>query len=141
MDATARYLAFLPMHTPSKHRVLAVVDRGDGEVVEAVATFPDPAAAVALAEGLTGVLLRQVDADARIAAALTDAPDSVRSAVTTLVANLASGGADDEPDLSRVAVALRRPLPHPRLPTGLRGLHHRLPDRLRRLLGLQGRRL
>jgi len=110
MDATARYLAFLPMHTPSKHRVLAVVDRGDGEVVEAVATFPDPAAAVALAEGLTGVLLRQVDADARIAAALTDAPDSVRSAVTTLVANLASGGADDEPDLSRVAVALRRPL-------------------------------
>jgi hypothetical protein len=109
MSPTARYLAFLPMHTPSKHRVLAVVDRGDGAVVEAVATFPDPTTAVALADGLTGALLRQVDALARVTAALDGAPDSVRSAVTSLLANMAAGGADDEPQLSRIAAALRRP--------------------------------
>src|SRR6266540_397758 len=108
MSPKARYLAFLPMHTPSKHRVLALVDRGDGEVVEAVATFPDPAAAVTLADGLTGALLRQVDAQTRVTAGLDGAPDSVRGAVTTLLADLAGGGADDEPQLSRIAVALRR---------------------------------
>jgi len=108
MSPKARYLAFLPKHTPSKHRVLALVDRGDGEVVEAVATFPDPAAAVTLADGLTGALLRQVDAQTRVTAGLDGAPDSVRGAVTTLLADLAGGGADDEPQLSRIAVALRR---------------------------------
>ncbi len=108
MNATAHYLAFLPMHTPSKHRVLAVVDRGEGEVVEAVATFADQAAADALADGLTGALLRQVDAHAHITAALQGAPDSVRSSVTSLLTNLA--GSDDEPQLSPVAVALRRPV-------------------------------
>ncbi len=110
MGVDARYLAFLPMHVPSRHRVFAVLDRGDGEVVEAVATLPDQAAAVALADGLTGVLLRQVDAHNRIAAALHGAPDSVRGAVATLVAALAGGGVDDEAELSRVAVALRRPV-------------------------------
>ncbi len=91
MAVDARYLAFLPMHMPSRHRVFAMLDRGDGEVVEAVATLPDQAAAVALADGLTGVLLRQVDAHNRIAAAVHGAPDSVRGAVATLVAALAGG--------------------------------------------------
>src|SRR5258705_13162196 len=35
------YLAFVPAHTPSRHRVLAIVDRGDGAEADAVATFPD----------------------------------------------------------------------------------------------------
>jgi hypothetical protein len=46
------YLAFVPAHTPSRHRVLAIVDRGDGAEADAVATFPDAPSATVLATGI-----------------------------------------------------------------------------------------
>ena len=65
------YLAFVPAHTASRHRVLAIVDRGDGAEADAVATFPDAPSATVLAAALNGVLQEQVTAERRLASVLS----------------------------------------------------------------------
>ena len=101
------YLAFVPAHTPSRHRVLAIVDRGDGAEADAVATFPDAPSATVLAAALNGVLQEQVTAERRLASVLTGAPDAVRAAVRDLLPALTS--AREDPTALRVVRSCRRP--------------------------------
>jgi hypothetical protein len=95
------YLAFVPAHTPSRHRVLAIVDRGHGAEADAVATFPDAFSAAALAAALNGILQQQVTAERHLESVLQGVPDAVRAAVRVLLPALAA--AREDPMALRVA--------------------------------------
>jgi hypothetical protein len=94
------YLAFVPAHTPSRHRVLAIVDRGDGAEADAVATFPDASSATSLAAALNGILQQRVTAERHLASVLQGVPDAVGAAVRALLPTLAA--AREDPTALRV---------------------------------------
>jgi hypothetical protein len=83
--STRTYEAFLPHHTASKHRVMAIVDDTGGHThVQAIATVSDALTACRLADALNSQLLDRPNHANRLDAALTGLPDSVRAAVTQL---------------------------------------------------------
>lgn len=93
---TPRYLAFLPEHAISEHRVV-VVTRHDGDhgaEISTLAIFPDAPPADALADALNAMLRLQVTADQRLDAALEHAPVPVRAAVRELLPALAASRED-----------------------------------------------
>lgn len=102
-------LAFLPQHTPSKHRVMAVVCHERGAEIEALASFPDAATANTLAEVLNGVLTRQDTAHRRLATVLSQVPDPVRAAVQQLLPDMVAIAAEDT-SVAQVARHLPCPL-------------------------------
>ena len=82
---TRTYEAFLPHHTASKHRVMAITrDIGQHTQLEAIATVGDALTARGLADALNSRLLDRRNHTARLDTALTGLPDSVRAAVTQL---------------------------------------------------------
>jgi hypothetical protein len=107
MYAPVDYLAFLPMREPGGHRVVAIVDGEDGEVLEAIATFSDPVSAIALADALTGAVLRQDTAKRRIDAVVQRASTDVRATVDAILTASGNGRAGTRTIL---AAALRRPV-------------------------------
>jgi hypothetical protein len=79
------YEAFLPHHTASKHRVMAVVHNlGTPTHLQAIATVSDALTACRLADALNSRLLGRRNHAKRLDAALTGLPDSIRAAVTQL---------------------------------------------------------
>lgn len=83
--STLTYEAFLPHHTASKHRVMAIShDVGQHTQLHAIATVSDALTARQLADALNSRLLDRRNHSARLDAALTGLPDSVRAAVTQL---------------------------------------------------------
>jgi hypothetical protein len=82
---TISYEAFLPHHTASKHRVMAIThDVGQHTQLHAIATVSDALTARQLADALNSRLLDRRNHSARVDAALTGLSDSVRAAVTQL---------------------------------------------------------
>src|SRR6266566_6730144 len=90
------YLAFLPEHAISEHRVVAVTGHGSDHSAEisTLAIFPDAPPADALADALNAMLRRQVTADRRLDAALENAPAPVRAEVRELLPALAASRED-----------------------------------------------
>lgn len=80
------YEAFLPHHTPSKHRVMAIthtVDTGHTEL-HALATLPDALTATRLADALNSRLLARRNHTDRLTSALHGLPDSIHAAIHQL---------------------------------------------------------
>jgi hypothetical protein len=83
--STLTYEAFLPHHTASKHRVMAITRAiGQHTQLEAIATVGDALTARWLADALNSRLLDRPNHSERLDAALAGLPDSVRAAVTQL---------------------------------------------------------
>ncbi|MEV6602404.1 hypothetical protein AB0M36_36975 [Actinoplanes sp. NPDC051346] len=81
------YRGFLPQHTSSTHRVFAVVDHGDGETVQALATFPTAQRANTVTD-LLNLLAAGYPPEGtreRLVAALDAEPGPVRASVTAIL--------------------------------------------------------
>jgi len=78
------YEAFLPHHTASKHRVMAITGFPGHQQLAAVATVSDATAARRLADALNSLLLGRRNHVERLDQALTGLPDSVAAAVRQL---------------------------------------------------------
>ncbi|WP_158889103.1 hypothetical protein [Amycolatopsis anabasis] len=101
------FLAFVPEHTTSGHRVLGLRVRGDGVEAETVADLPDGPSATVLADALNGVLRGQYTADRQINAVLDGTRDDVRTAVSRLLPSLRTVG--DAQESLRLVAALPSP--------------------------------
>lgn len=75
------YKLFLPHHTPARSRVFAVVDRGSGEVLEAVATFDTAAKANLITDALNLILQCGLYKYPILDAAVEGLPPAVRAAI------------------------------------------------------------
>lgn len=78
------YEAFLPHHTASKHRVMAITRHPGHTQLHALATVADATAARRLADALNSRLLGRRNHTERLDAALAGMPDSVVAAVRQL---------------------------------------------------------
>lgn len=81
------YHGFLPQHTGITHRVFAVVDRGTGETVEALATFPTAERADTIADLLNLLTVGHPPETARdrLLASLDAEPGPVRASITSIL--------------------------------------------------------
>ncbi|GAA1024952.1 MULTISPECIES: hypothetical protein [Amycolatopsis] len=79
-----RYEAFLPHHTASKHRIMAITGFPGHPQLLALATVPDATAARRLADALNSRLLGRRNHVERLDGALTGLPESVAAAVRQL---------------------------------------------------------
>lgn len=93
--AVRTYEAFLTQHTPSKHRVFALVDEDFEEQLEAIATFPDHLSAQCLTDALNAVLTDAKNAEKRLERAIENVPQSVRASALQLRKFLANNSRKD----------------------------------------------
>lgn len=90
------FLAFVPEHSVSGHRVLGLRDRGDGAEADTVTTVGDASTATVLADALNGTLRGRYTAPRQIEAVLDSAPEDVRTAVSRVLPGLREQGAAQE---------------------------------------------
>jgi hypothetical protein len=79
-----RYEAFLPQHTPSKHRVMAIASTPGHTELSAVATVGDALTATQLADALNSRLLGRRNHAQRLNTALACLPDTAQAAIQQL---------------------------------------------------------